>query len=102
MPAPRRRCCMALRDEVGEAVVRFDARTAGLIAGSFMPAAVVGLAFERPIERRLGGPGSIAAGLVLGSVVMAVGGPPRRIVAPPRGRRTWPTRCGWAWRRRAR
>ena len=26
---------VALREEVGEAVVRFDARTAGLIAGSF-------------------------------------------------------------------
>jgi undecaprenyl-diphosphatase len=61
---------LALRDEVGEAVTRFDRRTAVLVAGSFAPPAVVGLAFERPIERRLGGPGSIAAGLVLGSAVM--------------------------------
>jgi undecaprenyl-diphosphatase len=61
---------LALRGEVGEAVTGFDRRTAGLIAGSFAPPAVVGLAFERPIERRLGGPGSIAAGLILGSLVM--------------------------------
>jgi len=62
---------LALRHEVGDAVRGFDIRTAGLIAGSFAPPAVVGLAFERPIEGRLGGPGSIAAGLVLGSVAMA-------------------------------
>src|SRR6266550_1669991 len=61
---------VALRGEVGEAVTGFDARTAALVAGSFGPPAVVGLAFERPIERRLGGPGSIACGLVLGSAVM--------------------------------
>jgi undecaprenyl-diphosphatase len=75
---------LALRDEVGEAVVRFDARTAGLIAGSFAPAAVVGLVFERPIERRLGGPGSIAFGLLLGSAVMV-----------------WADRRGGAWCNRA-
>jgi undecaprenyl-diphosphatase len=61
---------VALRDEVGEAVTRFDLRTAGLVGGSFGPPAVVGLTFERPIERRLGGPGSIAFGLALGSAVM--------------------------------
>src|SRR3954462_5197589 len=47
---------VALRAEVGEAVTGFDRRTAGLVAGSFGPPALVGLAFERPIERRLGGP----------------------------------------------
>jgi undecaprenyl-diphosphatase len=61
---------LALRGEVGEAITGFDVRTAALIAGSFVPPAVVGLAFERPIERRLGGPGSIAFGLMLGSVAM--------------------------------
>jgi undecaprenyl-diphosphatase len=61
---------LALRAEVGEAVTAFDRRTAVLVAGSFAPAAVVGLAFERPIERHLGGPGSIALGLLLGSLVM--------------------------------
>src|SRR6185503_5640303 len=59
---------LALRAEVGEAVTGFDARTAGLIAGSFVPPAIVGRAFER----RLGGPGSIAAGLAMGSLAMVV------------------------------
>lgn len=35
------------------------------------PAGLAGLVFERPIERRLGTPGLIAAGLALGAVVMA-------------------------------
>src|SRR3954452_17753972 len=61
---------VALRGEVGEAVRQFDLRTAELIAGSFAPPAVIAFAFERPIERRLGGAGSIAIGLALGSVVM--------------------------------
>src|SRR5437764_11669729 len=64
---------VALRDEVGEVMgipPTLDTRTAGLIAGSFVPPALVGLGFERPIERRLGGPGSIALGLILGSVAM--------------------------------
>jgi undecaprenyl-diphosphatase len=63
---------LALRTEVGEALTTFDRRTAVLVAGSFAPAAAVGLAFERPIERRLGGPESIALGLLLGSIVMVV------------------------------
>jgi undecaprenyl-diphosphatase len=75
---------VTLRGEVGDAVTSFDARTAALVAGSFAPPAVVGLVFERPIERRLGGPGSIALGLVLGSLAMA-----------------WADRRGGSWRRRA-
>jgi undecaprenyl-diphosphatase len=61
---------VTLREEVGEAVTALDRRTVALVAGSFVPPAIVGLVFERPIERRLGGPGSIAFGLVLGSVLM--------------------------------
>src|SRR5205809_730683 len=61
---------VALRGEVGEAMTRFDVRTAELVVGSFAPPAVVAFVFERPIERRLGGPGSIAVGLALGAVVM--------------------------------
>lgn len=48
-----------------------DGRRLAFLALSFAPAAVVGLVFERPIERRLGGPGATAAGLVLGSIAMA-------------------------------
>src|SRR5215213_2592296 len=47
------------------------------------PPALAGLAFERPIERRLGTPLSIAAGLVLGSAAMVVADrtPPSRATA---------------------
>ena len=41
-----------------------------LIALSFAPPAVVGYLLERPIERRLGTPATIAAGLLAGSAAM--------------------------------
>jgi undecaprenyl-diphosphatase len=50
----------------------FDRRRAAVIALSFVPPAIAGYALERPIERRLGGPGSIAAGLVAGALAMMV------------------------------
>jgi undecaprenyl-diphosphatase len=49
---------------------RLDARRAAAIALSLVPAAIVGYGLERQIERRLGGPRTIAAGLVAGSVAM--------------------------------
>jgi undecaprenyl-diphosphatase len=48
----------------------FDLRRAAVVALSFVPPAVVGYGLERPIERRLGGPGAIALGLVLGAIAM--------------------------------
>jgi undecaprenyl-diphosphatase len=48
----------------------FDRRRAAVVALSFVPAAIVGYRFERPIERRLGGPRATAAGLVAGSATM--------------------------------
>jgi undecaprenyl-diphosphatase len=73
---------VALRDEVGEAARGVDLRRVVLVAGSFLPPAVAGLTLERPIERRLGTPRSIAAGLLLGSAAMALadarGGTARR------------------------
>lgn len=48
-----------------------DRRQALLIGLASLPAGVAGLSLERPIERRLGTPASIAAGLVLGSLFMA-------------------------------
>lgn len=63
---------IALRGEVGEAARDLDRRRVTLIALSFLPPAVMGLRFERTIEEKLGTPGSIAAGLVLGSVLMVV------------------------------
>lgn len=62
---------VALRDEVGEAVRGLDRRRLTLLTGSFVPPAAIGYLLERPIEQRLGGPGSMAAGLVAGAVAMA-------------------------------
>jgi undecaprenyl-diphosphatase len=63
---------VALRDEVGEAARGFDRRRALLTTLSFVPPAVLGYALERPIERRLGTPATIAAGLLGGSALMAL------------------------------
>ncbi len=62
---------IALRDEVSDAAFGFDRRRATLVGLSFLPPAVAGLRLERVIERRLGTPGTIAVGLVLGSAAMA-------------------------------
>jgi len=62
---------ITLRGEVNEAVQGLDARRVALIALSFAPPAVVGYTLERPIERRLGTPATIAVGLIVGAVAMA-------------------------------
>lgn len=62
---------ITLRGEVDEAVRDMDARIATLVALSFVPPAIVGYALERPIERRLGTPPTVAIGLICGSLVMA-------------------------------
>ncbi len=53
-----------------------------LILAASAPAALAGLVFERPVERRLGRPGSIAGGLLAGSLAMTaaelLGGRTRR------------------------
>lgn len=51
---------------------QLDGRRAAVIALSFVPPAVAGLALERHIERRLGGPRGTAAGLLAGSVAMLI------------------------------
>ena len=63
---------ITLRDEVRGAALGLDRRGLTLLALSFAPAAVAGLAFERPIEARLGTPATVAAGLLAGSVAMAL------------------------------
>lgn len=78
---------IGLRREVGEAVHGFDMRRAALVAWSFGPPAVVGLALERPIERRLGTPPTIAGALIVGSLAMLAGDR-----APQRRRRE---EAGW-------
>jgi undecaprenyl-diphosphatase len=62
---------ITLRGEVGEAVRGMDFRLAALIGLSFAPPALLGYRYERQIERRLGTPPTIAAGLIAGAVVMA-------------------------------
>jgi undecaprenyl-diphosphatase len=47
-------------------------RRPDLIAPSLSPPVVVGYTLERPIERRLGMPSTIAAGLLAGSVAMVI------------------------------
>lgn len=73
---------VGLRAEAGEAIRALDARGLRLLALSTLAPAVAGLAFERTIERRLGSPRCVAAGLVAGSVAMALadarGGTARR------------------------
>src|SRR5919201_6121593 len=63
---------IGLRDEVATAARGFDSRRAVLVLGSFVPPAIVGYTLERPIERRLGTPATIAIGLLIGSVAMTV------------------------------
>ncbi|HUB99388.1 MAG TPA: undecaprenyl-diphosphate phosphatase [Solirubrobacterales bacterium] len=57
---------------IGEELRGFDSRRALLLALSFLPAAVIGYAFERPIERRLGGPRATAYGLLAGAAAMLI------------------------------
>jgi undecaprenyl-diphosphatase len=60
------------RRVVAEEIVALDRRRAAVLALSSIPTVVIGLALERVIERRLGGPGATAAGLVAGSVAMVL------------------------------
>lgn len=62
---------ITLRAEVGDAVKGMNARIAELVTLSFVPPAIVGYLLERPIERRLGTPPTVAAGLICGSLAMA-------------------------------
>jgi len=61
---------IGLRDEVADAARGLDRRRITLIAGSFVPPAIVGYTLERPIERRLGTPPTIALGLAAGAAAM--------------------------------
>jgi undecaprenyl-diphosphatase len=60
------------RRAIGEELRRMNVRRSIAIALSAAAPAAVGFAFERPIERRLGGPRAIALGLVAGSAAMVL------------------------------
>lgn len=74
---------IVLRAEVAEAFRELDRRRLVLLAGSFLPPAVVGYVLERPIEQRLGTPRTMAAGLLVGGAAMAVAD---RVGSSERGR----------------
>lgn len=61
---------IVLREEVIAAAREIDARRIGVILAGLAPPAATALALERVIERRLGRPEVVAAGLVAGSVAM--------------------------------
>jgi undecaprenyl-diphosphatase len=63
---------ITLRDEVSEAVHGLDRRRVTLTALSFAPPAVAGYTLERQIQRHLGTPPTVAAGLLAGSLAMAL------------------------------
>ena len=59
------------RELLGEAK-RLDRRGASVLALALAPPTLAGYTLGGPIERRLGGPRSIAAGLLAGAVAMAL------------------------------
>ncbi|MFI4985748.1 MAG: undecaprenyl-diphosphate phosphatase [Solirubrobacterales bacterium] len=61
-----------MRRELTDATLGLDRRRASVIALSLAPPAVVGYALRPFIERRLGGPRSIAAALAGGAIAMAL------------------------------
>ncbi len=61
-----------MRHELRRCAARADRRRALFVSLSLAPAALGGLALGGPIERRLGGPRSIAAGLLGGAAAMAL------------------------------
>jgi undecaprenyl-diphosphatase len=60
------------RQTILEELRAFDASRALVLGLSFLPAAAVGYAFERPIEQRLGGPKATAIGLLAGAAAMLI------------------------------
>jgi undecaprenyl-diphosphatase len=60
-----------MREELRVGIARMDARGVGVLVLSLAPPALAGQALRGVIERRLGGPRSIAVGLLAGAVAMA-------------------------------
>jgi undecaprenyl-diphosphatase len=61
-----------MRGEVRDAIAGLNRRRAAIIALSLAPPVLAGYGLQRAIERRLGRPRSIAAGLAAGGVAMAL------------------------------
>lgn len=60
------------RQTIATELPSLDGRRALVLALSFLPAAALGYALERPIEQRLGGPRATALGLLAGAAAMLV------------------------------
>jgi len=63
---------IAMRAELRRSLSQMDGRRAGVLALALAPPTIAGYLLEGPIERRLGGPRSIAVGLLAGAVAMAL------------------------------
>jgi undecaprenyl-diphosphatase len=63
---------LALRSELAGELRRLDRRRLEVLMLSLAPPALVGYTLEGPIQRRLGGPRTIAFGLLAGGLAMAV------------------------------
>ncbi len=63
---------ITMRREVAQTVTAMTGARAGWLVLASAPAALVGLVLEGPIERRLGTPGTIAAGMIGGALAMAL------------------------------
>jgi undecaprenyl-diphosphatase len=74
------------RRVIADELRSFDARKAGVIGLSFLPPAILGMAMEKQIERRLGGPIATAVGLLAGAAGMVIAD--RRPQIRDRGRAT--------------
>lgn len=74
------------RRVIAEELRTFDSRKAAVIALSFLPPALLGVALEKPIQRRLGGPMATAVGLLAGAAGMVAAD--RRPQLRDRGRAT--------------
>ncbi|MGH2843929.1 MAG: undecaprenyl-diphosphate phosphatase [Solirubrobacteraceae bacterium] len=62
---------IALRGEVAESLRGLDRQRLEVLALSLLPPCAAGLVLERPVERHLGRPGSIAVALILGGIGLA-------------------------------
>jgi undecaprenyl-diphosphatase len=63
---------LVMRAELIDAARSLSRRRIAVITLSLGPPALAGYTLERPIEQRLGGPHSIAAGLIAGALAMAL------------------------------
>jgi undecaprenyl-diphosphatase len=62
---------IALRGEIAESLKNASPRLAAVVVLATAPPALVGFGLERPIEKYLGTPGTIAVGMIAGGAVMA-------------------------------